>query len=36
MPILGIGTSNFSNAQAEELVYYALDGGFKPIDTARI
>ena len=25
-----------SDAQAEELVYHAFDGGCKPIDTARV
>ena len=36
MPILGIGTYQLSNAQAENSVYWALRDGYRLIDTARI
>ena len=36
MPILGIGTFALSNEQAENSVYWALRGGYRLIDTARI
>ena len=36
MPILGIGTYQLSNAQAENSVYWALRNGYRLIDTARI
>ena len=36
MPILGIGTYQLSNTQAENSVYWALKAGMRLIDTARI
>lgn len=36
MPILGIGTYQLSNSQAENSVYWALKAGMRLIDTARI
>ena len=36
MPILGIGTYQLSNIQAENSVYWALKAGMRLIDTARI
>lgn len=36
MPILGIGTFQLSNSQAENSVYWALKAGMRLIDTARI
>lgn len=36
MPILGIGTFSLSDSDAEESVYWALQDGFRLIDTARI
>ena len=36
MPILGIGTFQLSNSQAENSVYWALKTGMRLIDTARI
>ncbi len=36
MPILGIGTFQLSNQQAENSVYWALRDGYRLIDTARI
>ena len=36
MPILGIGTFQLSNMQAENSVYWALKAGMRLIDTARI
>ena len=36
MPILGIGTYRLSDTQAENSVYWALRGGYRLIDTARI
>lgn len=36
MPVLGIGTFQLSNSQAEDSVYWALKYGFRLIDTARI
>ncbi len=36
MPILGIGTYQLSNMQAENSVYWALKAGMRLIDTARI
>ncbi len=36
MPILGIGTFQLSNSQAEDSVYWALRDGYRLIDTARI
>ncbi|MBR0099203.1 MAG: aldo/keto reductase [Treponema sp.] len=36
MPVLGIGTYQLSNTQAENSVYWALKAGMRLIDTARI
>ena len=36
MPVLGIGTYQLSNSQAENSVYWALKAGMRLIDTARI
>lgn len=36
MPILGIGTFALSDSEAEESVYWALQDGYRLIDTARI
>lgn len=36
MPILGIGTYQLSDSQAENSVYWALKAGYRLIDTARI
>ena len=36
MPVLGIGTFQLSNSQAEDSVYWALRDGYRLIDTARI
>lgn len=36
MPLLGIGTYQLSNTQAENSVYWALRDGYRLIDTARI
>ncbi len=36
MPVLGIGTFQLSNSQAENSVYWALKYGFRLIDTAHI
>lgn len=36
MPVLGIGTFQLSNSQAENSVYWALKAGMRLIDTARI
>lgn len=36
IPILGIGTFQLSNSQAENSVYWALKAGMRLIDTARI
>ena len=36
MPLLGIGTYQLSNSQAENSVYWALRDGYRLIDTARI
>ena len=36
MPVLGIGTYQLSSAQAENSVYWALQDGYRLIDTARI
>lgn len=36
MPILGIGTFALSDSEAEESVYWALQYGYRLIDTARI
>ena len=36
MPVLGIGTFQLSNSQAENFVYWALKAGMRLIDTARI
>lgn len=35
MPVLGIGTYQLSNSQAENSVYWALKAGMRLIDTAR-
>ena len=36
MPILGIGTFALSDSEAEESIYWALQDGYRLIDTARI
>lgn len=36
MPLIGIGTFQLSNSQAENSVYWALKAGMRLIDTARI